>query len=182
MWYEHLNDDHRRAVSRCDKDALRQILADEGLDAHDAIGWPLIIIAADAGSVEVVRYLLNVGVDPNVVEATGGQSALTLSALKGYDEIVDVLLQNGANPNATTGQKLFGSDGDCVDVTPMLLIAESDNLQMVKLLAKNGGRVSDQQLRRLKHRISALTYEFLLAVNSRDELLSLEFRKTDDFR
>jgi hypothetical protein len=57
--------------------------------------------AAYAGRVEVARTMLAIGFDPNAPEPAPSWSPLMIAAAEGHDETVAVLLEGGANTNAT---------------------------------------------------------------------------------
>lgn len=65
--------------------------------------------AADAGRVDEVRRLLQNGTDANEkTDDLGGLNALMLAARRGHLEVIKVLLQAGANPNASGGMHALG--------------------------------------------------------------------------
>ena len=60
-------------------------------------GSSLLMFAAERGYVDIVRYLLGVGANPNTTNY--GQSALQKAAASDELEIVQLLLDAGADPN-----------------------------------------------------------------------------------
>lgn len=59
---------------------------------------PLIIIAVQNKNVEVIKLLLNYGAEINVQDAAGKTALFWASGRKNYDDIVKLLVENGANP------------------------------------------------------------------------------------
>ncbi|MFW2403208.1 MAG: ankyrin repeat domain-containing protein [Gammaproteobacteria bacterium] len=105
---------------------LADMLIDAGaaVNQQDKKGWTALMLAADQGHAGIVAKLLKRGADPNLetkderVEivtlrqsGTAGQSALTLAVQTGttiyddsdYREIIDALLDAGADVNHRTG-------------------------------------------------------------------------------
>jgi ankyrin repeat protein len=60
------------------------------------------MIAAQVGSVEEVRMLLDRGLDVNEAEPTRMQNALMWAAAEGHAAVVDLLIQRGANVSAAS--------------------------------------------------------------------------------
>ena len=58
-----------------------------------------LIEAIDDDDIDLVIELLNKGVDVNYQEDTEGQSPLMTASMEGYDDIVDILLNAGADVN-----------------------------------------------------------------------------------
>ena len=59
---------------------------------------PLIIIAVQNKNIEVIKLLLNYGAEINVQDAAGKTALFWASGRKNYDDIVKLLMENGANP------------------------------------------------------------------------------------
>jgi ankyrin repeat protein len=80
----------------------RRLLADANTeDRHLAL-----TLAADFGHVEIVRFLLDAGEDPNRYNPMGGHSHTTplhQAAGRGHDEVVRVLVERGARLEAIKG-------------------------------------------------------------------------------
>ena len=70
-------------------------------------GWTPLIHAAKKGRVDVVRFLLDDGVDHNI--GTDGETAICWAAQGGHLEVVKLLLENGADPEpkSSTGAVLY---------------------------------------------------------------------------
>lgn len=87
-----------------------------------------------------VRNYLNKGGDPNLAREIKWKhgwpeekfTLLMEAARKGNLDIVSLLLENGANPNAETS----------FHRTALILAAEKGNLKMVELLVKNGADIN----------------------------------------
>ena len=60
-----------------------------------------LLTAIDRNDVETVSRLLREGTDPDLVDSDG-RTALMYSVTQGRDELVALLLQSKANPNART--------------------------------------------------------------------------------
>ncbi|MEO8052741.1 MAG: ankyrin repeat domain-containing protein [Acidobacteriota bacterium] len=65
-------------------------------------GETTLLIASGAGSVAEVKLLLEVGLDVNATEPEKGQNALMWAAAEGHPDVVDLLIQKGANVNAAS--------------------------------------------------------------------------------
>jgi uncharacterized protein len=61
-------------------------------------GWTPLAYAATNGKTDVVRYLIEIGANPNAVSANG-TSALMMAVRGGHVETVDLLLAKGADVN-----------------------------------------------------------------------------------
>ena len=56
---------------------------------------PLVFIAYE-NNIELVKYLLEIGVDPNVLDDGMGSTAIMMASGYGYDELIQILLHHGA--------------------------------------------------------------------------------------
>ncbi len=92
------------AVESGHQDAvLFAMSAGAALDAvHGVTGNTALHLAASSGEVDIVRILLNGGVNPNLVSFSGS-TPLSLACVSGDDEVVELLLAAGADPNLFGG-------------------------------------------------------------------------------
>jgi ankyrin repeat protein len=94
-------------------------------NAFSPDGFPIIALAAVFGHLDVVRYLADCGADINASANNGsGYNSLTGAVASGHTEIVQWLLQRGANPNHRYG----------ASYSPLLTAAANGHLEIVKLL------------------------------------------------
>jgi ankyrin repeat protein len=99
---------------------------------NDTLSFAALQDAAKEGEIERVRELLDRGVDPNSDSGMPhGMSPLMLAAWKGHLEVVQLLVERGAN--------IDYQDGD--NFTPITLAAYERNWQVVDYLARNGANV-----------------------------------------
>ena len=89
-------------------------------------------VAIESGFKKIVDYLLKIGSDPNQIYNDNGLTALSLACKLGYVDIAQQLIKYKANVN---GAELVDVD---YKITPILMAIESNNLQLVELLLKNG--------------------------------------------
>jgi len=114
-------------------DLMREAL-EQGLDVNtrpfpNRGGATLLMIAAVYGHKEMVLLLLEWGANVNLTSTLDNYTALIFASENNEDdEIVDILLINGANVNA------INDDGD----TAIILAAAYGNEEIVKLLLKKG--------------------------------------------
>lgn len=80
-------------------DVVRRLLA-AGADINtiSGSGYPLLKSAAEAGDVEFVKALLELGADPDVTST--GDTPVHSAVMWDHLDIVEILLDAGANPNA----------------------------------------------------------------------------------
>uniref|UniRef100_A0A0G4I9R6 Uncharacterized protein n=1 Tax=Chromera velia CCMP2878 TaxID=1169474 RepID=A0A0G4I9R6_9ALVE len=93
-------------------------------------GWTVLHLAASSGTLAVVRELLSRRVVETDAVDWSGMTALHLGSSSGREDILQVLLENGAEPNRR------GADGS----TPMVLAARAGSLPALRVLWENGGR------------------------------------------
>jgi ankyrin repeat protein len=78
----------------------RQFLLNELV--HSQGGMTPLLFAARQGHADVVRALLDAGVDVNQVKAGDGTSALLVATINGQFDVAQLLLERGADPNLTS--------------------------------------------------------------------------------
>ncbi len=87
------------------------------------------ILAEDADT-KMVRFLIDAGIDVKTHDGDQKWTALHFAARDQLQDIVEILLENGADPNAV---ECFGNTpiARCLNVSP-------PNLNIIKLLLKHG--------------------------------------------
>ncbi len=83
------------ALRNDDLAALDAAIAN-GADVDLDIGYPVVHLAAEKGSVDFVERLLEAGADQNVA-GNNGHSALTRAAVNGHVDVMDLLIDAGAD-------------------------------------------------------------------------------------
>ncbi|GLH08976.1 Poly [ADP-ribose] polymerase tankyrase [Gryllus bimaculatus] len=114
---------------------------------------------------EIIRLLLDVGIDPNVQEYSAKNAPLHIAVKSGVLKIVEMLLEKGAKPNVTTqdgrtplhlaaisghvciAEALLkhGADpniADCTNYTPVILATRFKNTGVLKVLVDAGGNTN----------------------------------------
>lgn len=93
-----------RAADGGHLEIVRALLAAKANVNAAASNWTALLFAANRGHVEVVRALLAAGAAPDPVasELGGGRTPLMLALSNGRLDLAWVLLEGGANVNATT--------------------------------------------------------------------------------
>ncbi|XP_006873616.1 PREDICTED: ankyrin repeat and SOCS box protein 3 [Chrysochloris asiatica] len=104
------------------------------VDVADNRGWMPIHEAAYHNSVECLRLLIHSDSSENYIKTKTfeGLCALHLAASQGHWKIIQILLEAGADPNATTSEK----------TTPLFLAVENGQINGVKLLLRHGANVN----------------------------------------
>jgi len=89
-----------------------------------------LLYAIDKGDIAAARSLIAKGVDVNL-QTDEGDSCWTRALMWGKTEMVDLIFQNGGNPNQTLEN----------DVTPLMVAATNGDSQLIKGLLKAGARI-----------------------------------------
>jgi len=97
-------------------------------DCGDADADSLFAAVATGDLARVKRLAIDCGVDPNVREDDKGATPLHVAAEYGYSEIVEVLLEHGADPNIR----------DKYGETPLHVAAAFGNSKVVEVLLEHG--------------------------------------------
>uniref|UniRef100_F6X8R1 Ankyrin repeat and SOCS box protein 3 n=1 Tax=Equus caballus TaxID=9796 RepID=F6X8R1_HORSE len=114
---------------------LRKLLKKgHSVDVADNRGWMPIHEAAYHNSVECLRMLIRADSSENYIKTKTfeGFCALHLAASQGHWKIVQILLEAGADPNATTLE----------ETTPLFLAVENGQVDVVRLLLRHGANVN----------------------------------------
>jgi len=96
-----------------------------------------LIEAALRGRVETVRFLLANGADPNIAGKFTGQTALLAATTGGYADVVDLLLQYGADSSAVDHPSKFSA---------MEYAISNENAAIVRSLLLAGARLTFRRL------------------------------------
>jgi ankyrin repeat protein len=138
-----VDDQLLEAVSEKDVAAVEKLLAEgAGADAVDAEGNSALNYAVNAvevgGSPDMVALLLKNGADPDVLDSIG-QAPLALAAKNGRLEVVQLLLDAGADVNTKFA---LGSGND---KSPLIQAVENGHIEIVELLIARGADVQQQE-------------------------------------
>lgn len=87
--------------------------------------WKEMFYASEKGDVELVKYHIKMGVDPNYQHPEFLTSPLLESLRLGQLEVAKFLMENGADPHL---KEAFGSD------TPLSVAKSSKNKEAIKLV------------------------------------------------
>ncbi|XP_036847283.1 ankyrin repeat and SOCS box protein 3 [Manis javanica] len=114
---------------------LRKLLKKgRSINVADNRGWMPIHEAAYHNSVECLQMLIHADSSENYIKIKTfeGFSALHLAASQGHWKIIQILLEAGADPNATTLE----------ETTPLFLAVESGHIDVLRLLLRHGANVN----------------------------------------
>ena len=103
------------------------------VNAKDENGRTPLHWAARAGNLEVLRYLVDKGADPNALD-NNGVASLHILARSGQPEAARLLIEKGADIDIK----------DPVKLTPLNMAAESGLEAMVKLLIEKGADIENK--------------------------------------
>ncbi|MEM9884802.1 MAG: ankyrin repeat domain-containing protein [Bacteroidota bacterium] len=159
---DHNNFTPLMTAAHDDHPEIARLLIDEGADVNyiNSEGWTALIEAADEGAYATAVVLIEAGADVNLHNEHWGRSALTMAASEGYPNIIELLLDAGADLKmledgylplhsaAEEGQiealKMLLNKGVEVHLqdhhgrTALMYAAEEGNLEIVKILVEKG--------------------------------------------
>lgn len=137
----------RVAIESSSVDLLRQLLlsGDGSLVANSMLdGWPLLVLASFEGKVLHVRLLLDAGAHPDELQIPTDDDALSLAAIAGHIDVVSLLMDRGCEPNRQLPYSRYSEDAG-VPATPFYRAVEAAPPDVVDLMARRGGRLSEAQ-------------------------------------
>ena len=87
-------------ASSNNKAEIVNFLIEQGADVNKVYnGWTALIEAADEGSMESMKHLLNAGAEVNYYASENSPTAITMAASEGNLECLKLLIKNGADMN-----------------------------------------------------------------------------------
>ncbi len=121
------------AISR-GRPEIARLLIEKGADVNvpDKEGYPPVYWAVEKGQVNIVGMLLDKGVNINFVEKRHGRTLLHIAAIKGYKDVVDILLAKGADVKAKDGYSKI----------PLFYAGKYGHKMAADLLTKHGAKKS----------------------------------------
>ena len=109
-----------------------QPLSDKAAPAEEIPETPEALKdAVDRGNIDVVKHLLERGVDKNAKDAYG-QSLVMTAVSNHHSEIVELLIEAGADINAANTYR----------ITPLAVAAEQGHLDLIHMLVAAGAKVN----------------------------------------
>ena len=87
--------------------------------------WKELYLSAQRGNLDLVKFPIKMGVDPNYQHSEFMTTLLIVSIEEEHPEIVKYLLQNGANPSQ---KEDFGNH------TPLSMAKSTKNQQLIDLV------------------------------------------------
>lgn len=111
-----------------DLDAADALLSDEWSPDHCVDGEPMLIMAINFRRADMVRWLLNKGADPNIRSNGPGEVTALVKAvaIRAGEQIVNLLLESGADPNPNVPEHLL----------PEVLAVAADTPVVAKLIMR----------------------------------------------
>ena len=118
----------RQIIKQGDIESLKIMINNnkELLFAETAFGtW--LEVAADFGQIDIVKYLIDCGIDVNKSCGVSEGGAIKSASFEGHLDVVKLLIDNGAILDVSTAEK-----------NPLFAAVYNDHLEVVKLLVANG--------------------------------------------
>ena len=137
-------------ASRVGDSAMVDLLLRSGANPNKAHpeGETPLLAASRSGSVPTVRLLLTRGVDVNAAEKFQNTTAVMWAAAEGHIDVVDVLIEAGADINRqghiTTLTDRNNADHPTGGFTPLMWAARSGNDALVRRLVEKGAKVNQK--------------------------------------
>ena len=142
----HGNDTALMFAARDGDLASAQLLVAAGANVNDEDAWGVsaVVLAAHSGYTDVVEFLLEKGANPNSGKA--GFTALHEAIMRRDENLVKVLLDHGADANATVrtwtptrrSSRDFNFPPELIGATPFWLAARFTQPEVMRLLVKHG--------------------------------------------
>jgi ankyrin repeat protein len=135
-------------ASRVGDSAMVDLLLRSGANSSKAHpeGETPLLAAARSGSVPTVRLLLARGVDVNHAETFQQTTALMWAAAEGHIDVVDLLIEAGADPNrqghVTTLTERHNADHPTGGFTALMFAARAGNETLVRRLLTRGANIN----------------------------------------
>ena len=129
----HLTNDQRELLDSCVKGDLGTVVM-KTLDSPDTplvLGLTPLMVTSSRGHDDIVEVLIQAGADVNKQESYYGLTSLYFAVTGQFTSIVEMLLENGANPNVIAMNK-----------TPLDKANETEQETIFELLIKYGGQIA----------------------------------------
>eukprot|EP00977_Amphora_coffeiformis_P016740 scaffold5278_cov128-Amphora_coffeaeformis.AAC.6 len=122
------------AASDGDKNAIKALLKDEGVDVNvrDWDDLTALVPAASAGHLDICKYLVGEGIDVNAADKDG-ITALMEASIMGHVKVVEYLIEAGATYDQTAES----------DITALWLAAGEGRVDVMKVLLEKGADASN---------------------------------------
>ena len=129
----HLTNDQRELLDSCVKGDLGTVVM-KTLDSPDTplvVGLTPLMVASSCGHDDIVEALIQAGADVNKQESYYGLTSLYFAVTGQFTSIVEMLLENGANPNVIAMNK-----------TPLDVANMKEQETIFELLIEYGGQIA----------------------------------------